>query len=473
MNIIEENFTTKKTKDKKILPKIILAIIILVIIAIIAIIATIAYIENSTLKVYVDGQIQTKLKDMFVFEEETTYVPIRDIASYLGYQSYNGDYAEKSEEKNKCYIQNENEIANFVLNSDKIYKLETTESKADYKYFYSKQPVKAINGKLYVSTDGMEKAFNVSYIYNEDKNRIDIYTMPYLINSYQSFVLGENYSKINQEFNNNKAIFDSRLVVEKGDSDKELGVIDLDGNVIIEPKYEDIQYIPETGDYFVTSDGKVGVISKNGERKVQILYDSLKLMDMDAGLYVAEREKKYGIIDVKGNVKVYVENDEIGIDIEKFEKNDIRSKYLLIDNLIPVRKDKLWGLVNKNGKQIVDFKYDSFGYVANNNKDALNLLLIPNYNVIVTCKDKKYGLINSAGEEIFPTRADDIYLSIESGKRYYYLNYNNKKNDVEDWLDSIGVKATVDNSQTTSTNKSTNETKNETKKQKNEDNEEE
>ena len=66
-----------------------------------------------------------------------------------------------------------------------------------------------------------------------------------------------------------------------------------------------------------------------------------------SGIYEAQREGKYGIIDVKGNIKLYIENDAIGLDISKFEKNDIRNKYLLVDNLIPVKKNDLWGLVDK------------------------------------------------------------------------------------------------------------------------------
>ena len=186
--------------------------------------------------------------------------------------------------------------------------------------------------------------------------------------------------------------------------------------------------------------------------KVQILYDSLNLMDKDAGIYEAQREGKYGIIDVKGNIKLYIENDAIGLDISKFEKNDIRNKYLLVDNLIPVKKNDLWGLV---------VKYDSLGYIASSNKDALNLLVIPNYNMIVTCKDKKYGLINSSGEEKFPTRADDIYMVIDSGTKYYYLNFEDQRYDVEKWLDSIGVKA-VKNNETKTTTSSSSETTNET-----------
>jgi len=449
MNIIDENFVEKSKKEKTKMSKIILIIIAILVIAIIGIIIALGYIDNAQLKVTVDGQLQEKVKDMLVFDGDTVYISIRDIASYVGYQSYSGDYAERSEAKNKCYIQL----------SNKIYKLETQKTNSDYTYFYAKKPVKAINGKLYISSDGFQEAFNSSFIYNQDTNRIKIYTMNYLISSYQQTVLDKGFAEMSSEFHNEKSIFEERLVVQK--DKKQLGVIDLKGNTIIEPKYEEITYIPETGDFFAKSNGKVGIISKDGTMKVQILYDSLNLMDKDAGIYEAQREGKYGIIDVKGNIKLYIENDAIGLDISKFEKNDIRNKYLLVDNLIPVKKNDLWGLVDKTGKTIVDFKYDSLGYIASSNKDALNLLVIPNYNMIVTCKDKKYGLINSSGEEKFPTRADDIYMVIDSGTKYYYLNFEDQRYDVEKWLDSIGVKA-VKNNETKTTTSSSSETTNET-----------
>ena len=82
--------------------------------------------------------------------------------------------------------------------------------------------------------------------------------------------------------------------------------------------------------------------------------------------------------------------------------------------------------------------------------------------MIVTCKDKKYGLINSSGEEKFPTRADDIYMVIDSGTKYYYLNFEDQRYDVEKWLDSIGVKAVKNNETKSSSSETTNETSNTT-----------
>ena len=179
------------------------------------------------------------------------------------------------------------------------------------------------------------------------------------------------------------------------------------------------------------------------------------LLNYDAGLYVAKKDNKYGVLDFRGNVKIYIENDEVGMDISNFTQNNIKNKYILAGNLIPVRKGKLWGLFDKNGRQVVDFQYDSLGYIASSNKDALNLLVIPDYNVMVACKDDKYTLLSSTGKELFIAPvADDIYMTISGEQKHYYITANNGKMDAEEYLDNIGVSKTrtdlTDNNQTNS-----------------------
>ena len=204
-------------------------------------------------------------------------------------------------------------------------------------------------------------------------------------------------------------------------------------------------------------------MSSSKETKVQIIYDSIELMDSDVGLYVAKKDNKYGVIDIKGNIKIYIENDEIGIDLSKFSKNNIKNKYILADNLIPVKKDNYWGLYDTSGNQLVEYKYDSLGYIASSNKDALNLLVIPNYNVLVACKDKKYTLVNSSGSELFATIADDIYMTISGGETHYYIVVNDQKIDDEEWMDASGITAksnTADQTKNTNSTKTTNNTNN-------------
>lgn len=453
MNLIEESFQKKEEKKRKRATKIILGAIIFVVIIIIAIISYLVYIQSTVMRLTLNGQANEKLKNLLRFEEDgTIYAPIKEIANYLGYESFNGEYSEKSEQPSKCYVQNENEIANFELGQNKIYKLDLTAKNENYEYVYIKNPVKAIDGVLYISTEGLEKAFNISFQYEQEKNRITIYTLPFLYEHYASKVLDYGYTELDGVFANQKAILNNQLVVSK--NKKQFAVIGVDGTTILEPKYDNITYLVNTGDFLVENNKKVGIISASRETKVQLIYDSIQLMDSDAGLYVAEKDKKYGVIDIRGNIKIYIENDAVGMDVSKFAQNNIKNKYILADNLIPVRKDKFWGLYDKSGNQVTEYKYDSLGYIANSNKDALNLLVIPNYNVLVACKDKKYTLVNASGSELFATIADDIYMTISGGEKHYFITVNDQKIDAEQWMDLNGI--TASSSDTNHQNRDTN-----------------
>lgn len=456
MNLMEESFQRKEEQKQKRTTRIILGAIIFLVILIIAITTYLLYIQSTTLRLALDGQQNEKLLQLLVFEQDgTIYAPIKQIASYFGYESYSGDYVDKSEDQSKCYVQSDNEVANFSLGSNKVYKLDLTNSSETYEYVYTKNPVKAINGVLYASSETIEKAFNVSFQYNQEKNRIYVYTMPYLVQTYSNMVLDYGYTQISDVFANQKTILQDMIVVKK--SDTQYGVIDLEGNIILEPKYNNITYLPNVGDFLVEDNKKVGILSKNKETKVQIMYDSIELMDSDAGLYVAKKDNKYGVLDLRGNVKIYIENDEVGMDISNFSQNNIKSKYILAENLIPVKKGDLWGLYDKNGRQVVDFQYDSFGYIASNNKDAFNLLVIPDYDVIVACKDDKYTLLSSIGQELFvgPV-ADDIYMTISGGEKQYHISVNNRDIDAEEYLDSIGITKNETDTTTTSNSQNTN-----------------
>ena len=321
------------------------------------------------------------------------------------------------------------------------------------------KPVKAVNGELYITTDGMQKAFNSSFIYDQENNRIMIYTIPYLISSYTNTILDYGYTNLSETFENEKAIIKNMLVVT---NDKYYGVINAtDGSEILECKYDEIRYQESTGDFIVRSDEKYGIIGTDKRTKVDINYNSIELMDYDAGLYLVNRNNHYGVVDLNGNTIIYAENDQIGVDISRFEENDLKTGYILIDSLIPVMRNNKWGLFDTDGNQLVQFEYDSLGYIASSNREATNLLVIPDYNVIVACIDNRYTLLNASGEQPIRAFVDDIYMVISGGKKQYLMTANDKTYDVEEYLDRLGVlKSTSNSSNTTNTNTSSNTTTN-------------
>ena len=123
-------------------------------------------------------------------------------------------------------------------------------------------------------------------------------------------------------------------------------------------------------------------------------------------------------------------------------------------------KNNKWGLFDTKGKQVVDFEYDSFGYIASSNREATNLLVIPGYNVIVACIDNRYTLLNASGEQPIRAFVDDIYMVISGGEKQYLMNANDKTYDVEEYLDRLGVLESTSNSNNTTNTSSDNTTTN-------------
>ena len=454
MNLLNEDFEAqKKAKKSKKTTTILLISMIIVFILIIVVLCLIVYIKGNTLTVTLDGQANADIKEMLVFEEDgTTYIPIRSIATYLGYRSYNGDYTNRSEEVNQCYIESEQEIATFSLNSNKIYKI--SPNATDYDYFYIDKPIKSIDGKLYTTIDGIEKAFNVKFTYNDKKKTINIETMDYVFNNYKTDITNNGFDGMSEDFEDKKAILKNLAIVT---DNRDYGIFNVaTEEIMLETKYDKISYIETTGDFLVESNDKIGIISDTGKTKVSISYDSIEVMDKDLKLYLVEKDNKYGVIDFSEKTIIPIDYNEIGIDISAFEKNNIKNKFILVDNLIPVKMEKFWGLFNLKGEQVTDYKYDSFGYKATTNRDAENLLIIPEYNVVIACKDKRYIVINSLGEELWDGNSfDEVYMkttntydnvtqtTVSSIK--YYLVLNGKEYDAEDQLDKIGVNTNKDN----------------------------
>ena len=125
MNIFDEELVKPKKENKsKKTTKILLVLIILVTIAIIVVMCLMAALKKNPLVVTLDEKNNAELKSILLIEDNDVKIPIKEIAPLLGYDSFNGDYINKSEETDKCYVESKNEIVNFVANSNKIEKID-------------------------------------------------------------------------------------------------------------------------------------------------------------------------------------------------------------------------------------------------------------------------------------------------------------------------------------------------------------
>lgn len=436
--IDEEEYKNSKEKNAK-TNKLLIVAIILTIIIIIAITATIIYLVNNPNKITLklDGKENDNLLAILDVREEEgkIYAPIKDIAAFLGYEAFNGDYTTVSESQESCYVKNENEVAIFNLESNVIYKLDLTMEDSNYEYCYLEEKIFEKDGKLYTDIQGLEKAFNIAIYYEPEKKKIDIYTLDVFVTDAETKATKKyNYAASDVIFANQKAILDDMIVVI---SVNELyGVVNYStGEEILGAQYDNIIYLPEKSAFLVTRNKKMGIISSTGETKIQTEYDSISLLDYENELYLVKKDNLYGVVNINGQTVIYLEYDKIGIDLQSFAQNDIKSGYILQDKLIPVKQGNKWGFFDIEGNKITDIIYDNVGCTVGSKKSATyNVLSIPEYKVIIVGKDKKYTLMGLDGNEKLPCVFDSIYMTISSGERQYFLYTNETEKNITEFV---------------------------------------
>ena len=467
------DFEKEKQSNKKILVIAVTSIVIL------AIAATSIYFYTANarkklLKVYINAVNWSRYGDTTVVDKKRLagnsvikegnkyYFAIKDFAEVAGFNFYRGDRT--TEEETKAYIENNSERVTFVSGSKEIRKYYLTSSYSSGKnsnltsqVFNIDDTILFKNGKLYISENGIGRAFNVLFKYNQSSNNIQIYTLEY----FYSLMSGQikDLFKVNSNTNNeSKVVIDNKkallynYVINYDEATGLYGMALLSDptKLIISKKYKQIDYVEGSDDFIVTTvDGKVGILGKDSLAKVDPKYDSIENIDLNAGLYLVKLYEKYGVVTQMGKIVVSVDYDQIGLDSNIDDKN-LTSRYLLYDNCIPVKLLGKWGFYDKNGNKIVDTEYDSIGCyrVQNADGNAQPLVIIPDLNGIVLGKKFEsanksssqilYGIVDKTGQMIINLGAESIYKVVfNNNTSYYYYTSGQSIDIVKAWREEM------------------------------------
>lgn len=455
--IDEEELEMQKLKNKKI-KRIIMILIVLLLLIGAGVVALILYrVENPTqVTTYIDGKLVQNFDQILDFAtnengETEIYVPIRDFASYLNsvnkefnYQTFKGDYNPKTEEEDKCYVLRSGyEVAIYTQKTKTIYKVNLQKNDSEYEECNIDRDIFESNGKLYTSVDGIEKGYNVSFSYDEKKKTIRIYTLDYLVNSHKLALEGKtigNYGTMNMDernYTNCKSIFEGLLIVQAENG--KYGIVETENyaSFILEPQYDNINFVRDSSTFLVESNQKVGLFSKEGKRKINLIYDEITTMGQNSNLYVVKSNNTYGVVDGEGNIILYPEYEKIGTDVSSFSYNGVKNGYIILNQVIPVLQNKKWAFFDMKGNMVTDgFIYQTIG--CTNIKSGNNiypLLVVPDYNsIVVQDEDGKYSFINTKGKEMLQFLFDQIYIKVSSGKTSYCMTYKEKEYEVLPYL---------------------------------------
>ncbi|MCI8396922.1 MAG: hypothetical protein HFJ52_04575 [Clostridia bacterium] len=437
----DEIIKTKSPKaESSKVTKIVITLIVLTLLIVIGIVILISVLGKEKLVVTVDGKKVSFNEDTFLFTENNgdVYLSIKDIAPLVGYEAHNGEYKVNSEDISKMYIEAKDgtETTSFFQNSTLISKI-APDAIGDYENIQINQPVTSVNGKLYISSEGFMQGFNSIISYNKDESTINIQTLPYLVDYYKANVANFGYDKISEDFNNQKALIYGMLVASKEATGK-FGVVSTkNGEEIISPKYNKIEFLEGAREFIITnSSEKVGIAYASGATKINVLYDEVKVLDSRLKYYLVKSNEKYGVLSSNEELVINIEYNQIGVDLEEFQTDKIKSQYILYDKVIPVCLNKKWGLFDINGNKLVEPEYDTFGCINTDITDQIvnNVMTIGEEEVIVVSKGERYGGLSTRGDLIIPLMCEYIYSITSGGETTYYMVFNGTVYNAIDYL---------------------------------------
>ena len=384
------------------------------------------------------------------------YFCIETLALMFGYKYNRGAYGELDENTNKCYIDNGGEYVTFSTETDVVSKNikvkdtyeeelagkkmdssvtgRTPETEEEELFVFEKPVIKFVDNKLYATLDAVTNGFNMNVV--ADGSQLRVYTLSNLVDTYNQFLNSIGYT-LTKNFRNQRALYNGLAVAGK---DGKYGVIQLDPNggysEVISVKYDTVEYVQSIGEFIISSNFMYGMIAPGSEQPtISLKYDSIELLDAEKKLYIVGIDKKYGVVNAKGETIVPNEYDQIGFkDISAYRGQNITNRHLIADDRIPVKKNNLYGLFNTEGFNIARTNYTSIGCENPaeliENPSAMPTLIVPlsdEVDCIVYSRKNNmggnsYGMMTTDGKIVLEAYYTAIYYMSMNGKITYYFN---------------------------------------------------
>ena len=200
--------------------------------------------------------------------------------------------------------------------------------------------------------------------------------------------------------------------------DNKWGVIDSNGDIVIDPAYEEMITIPDQKkDVFVCT---YNVNYETGEYKTKALDSNNKEIFTDfeqiesipntdeqnnvwyeSNVLKVKKDGKYGLIDLDGKEILKAEYSEI------FAMPGI-------ENSLKIKKDDKYGIVNTEGKIIIEPKYQDITTLGKDDKSGF----------IVKNENGKYGIVSYLDAQILDAKFDEVTKVY--GNDLYVVKQDNK-----------------------------------------------
>ena len=245
--------------------------------------------------------------------------------------------------------------------------------------------------------------------------------------------------------------------------DNLFGVIDRNGNIIIEPTYDDVKIPNPEKPVFVCyegdstkvlnerkeeiltdydkvepiqlqntvndliyeksvlkyqQDGKYGLIDFEGKRITKPIYDSIDSLNYKEGQLLVKQDGKTGVINIKGNTLIDIKYDQINVDGYYTKEGGYNYSGYIVSTTTD--QGYRYGYINYDGKLLLEPNYNQLSRVTQ---------IQDNNNAYIICAENgRYGVMKN-DESIIPNEYQSIdydegnnLFTIEKSKKYGIAN---------------------------------------------------
>lgn len=215
------------------------------------------------------------------------------------------------------------------------------------------------------------------------------------------------------DYNSDTRDYSSKVLNEKGEE--------------IYTSYNSIQAIPnnntsiqnsyQTGILKYKQDGKYGLLNINGRKITDAIYDSIDTLEYKDGILKVSQGDKYGLIDVNGDEIVKPEYNSISTD--GYYSQD--TKYDSAGYIISVKTDEgyRYGYINSEGKQVLDTIYTNLKRITEIKEDE-NVYLIAYKNGLAGLLRNGQTIIDNDYENIEYDSTNNILSLQKNAKQGVY-----------------------------------------------------
>lgn len=227
------------------------------------------------------------------------------------------------------------------------------------------------------------------------------------------FIAYEKLEKSKKEYQVEKVYEYNYFVVKENDK---YGVIDVNGNKIIETNYDNVVIPNPNKSVFVCYTGDKTEVFNDKKENLFQNYDNLEPLRLkgvstdlmyEKSVLKYSKDGKYGIINFNGKKITSPIYDEI--DTLQFKEGELL-----------VKKDNKYGVINIKGAEIVKANYDKIE--ADKYYDENTGYKDCGYIVSITTDEGyRYGYINKDGKELLKTDYNDLYRILETSSEEAYL----------------------------------------------------